>query len=50
MKEKRRNLLEIMVENGNSTEEIMKWKDCWDWKETTVEDYNENIKKLKGEN
>tara|TARA_B100000424_G_C22934874_1_gene497411 strand:- start:1413 stop:1607 length:195 start_codon:yes stop_codon:yes gene_type:complete len=45
MKKNRRTLLEIMVENGNSIEEIMKYKDCWDWKETTVEDYQEKMRK-----
>ena len=45
MKKNRRTLLEIMVENGNSTEEIMKYKDCWGWKETTVEDYQEKMRK-----
>ena len=50
MTNKKKSLLEMLVEDGFSTEKIMEWKDYWDWKEETQEDINENIKKLKVEN
>tara|TARA_B100000886_G_scaffold290873_1_gene216276 strand:- start:137 stop:310 length:174 start_codon:yes stop_codon:yes gene_type:complete len=32
----RRTFLEVMVDQGHPTKEIMKWKDCWDWQETSI--------------
>ena len=43
---RRRTFLEVMVDQGHSTREILKWKDCWDWQETTQEDIQEKIKEM----
>ena len=45
-KKHRRTFLEVLVDQGHSTEEIMKWKDSWDWTEKTEEDFQEGIKLL----
>ena len=42
----RRTFLEVMVDQGHPTKEIMKWKDCWDWQETTQEDIQEKIEEI----
>tara|TARA_B100000029_G_C17306765_1_gene862831 strand:+ start:172 stop:327 length:156 start_codon:yes stop_codon:yes gene_type:complete len=44
MTKKKRDFLEMLVENGESTEKIMEWKDYWDWKEVTPDEIEERLK------
>ena len=46
MTKKRKDLLEMLVEDGFSTEKIMEFKDYWDWQEVTKEDIEMKLKEF----